>query len=618
MPLLPGEILSKRYRIVHLLAEGSYGAVYRAWDSVAGQDVAVKEYLDSSVEIQKRFRQEARRLSRLQHAQIPAVLDHFALEGVGQYLVSEFVDGVDAQSLLEAYGRLPSDLIIHWLQAIAAPLTYLHQNDQLHLNIKPANIRITPQGDVFLVNTGLPGIGVRPRATGYGAPEQQSQSEVSPATDIYSLGATLYVLLTGDVPPPALSRASGLTDLIPAREVNPDVEPYLSLVAGRAMSLRPDTRYDTAVDFAQALERPIGKVAAVPASSELRRTVSQMGTAVAPQLPPSRRRQMEQRTIWALVGVLAVLLVVIFASVRLSQSRQPTEEEQIEATATFVSAVAAAATALAPTPTPLPVPTDAPTPTPQPITTDTGSRMLYVPGGVSRMGIEDGERDEEPSHLVRLEPFYIDETEVTNAQYQQCVDAGGCQPPSSPNALFHPAYYGNNAYDEYPVVNVDWYAADTFCAWRGARLPSEAEWEKAAGFNPAEALVLRYPWGAEFDGTKANYCDASCTFTPNDPAFNDGHQDTAPVGSYPDGRSPLGLYDMVGNVVEWVADWYDPAYYQTATDTNPLGPPQGEYKVIRGGSLLSQPDNLTVYGRGSFDPLVARGYLGFRCAMDAN
>jgi len=165
---------------------------------------------------------------------------------------------------------------------------------------------------------------------------------------------------------------------------------------------------------------------------------------------------------------------------------------------------------------------------------------------------------------------------------------------------------------------VNWFDAEKFCDWRNARLPSEAEWEKAAVFDPNQAIVLRYPWGDAFDGTKLNYCDSNCSLERRDTRFDDGHQDTAPVGSYGDGRSPLGLYDMSGNVMEWLSDWYDRNYYESSTDTNPLGPPDGEFKAIRGGSWLSSEEDLAIIVRSSFDPTVARANLGFRCAMDAN
>ncbi len=618
MPLLPGEILNQRYRILSLLAEGAHGATYRAWDIKAEQNVAIKEYLDPSPETQKRFRAEARRLSQLEHPQLAPVLDHFALEEMGQYLVSKYVDGADLGSLLAQYGRFPSDLIISWLQAVCQPLSYLHEQNQLHLNIKPANIRLTPSGDIFLVDSGLPGLGVPAGISGYAAPEQQSQAEVMPTSDIYSLGAALYTLLTGKIPPDGLRRQSGLVELIPAREVNPDVEPYLSLVATRAMSLRGDARYETVNDFRKALARPMGHPAIE--TEALRRTPERTatpgrGAAAAPKLPVKSRRQMEPRTIWALVVILLLILGAI-GSLFLLNLDEP-EVTEAEATATLQSAVVAALTALAPTPSPLPAPTQAPTPTPQPIITESGSRMLYMTGGVFRMGNDDGENNEKPSQLIRIDPYFIDETEVTNGQYAQCVAAGACSPPRSSQATYHDAYYGAPAYDDYPVIQVSWYDAQTFCDWRDARLPSEAEWEKAAGFDPVQSIKLRYPWGDAFDGTKLNYCDSGCPLDKRDATVNDGHQDTAPVGSYMDGRSPIGLYDMAGNVMEWVDDWYDPHAYADMTDTNPRGPLEGEFKTLRGGSWLSAADEVTVTIRGSFDPTVARANLGFRCALSA-
>jgi iron(II)-dependent oxidoreductase len=126
-----------------------------------------------------------------------------------------------------------------------------------------------------------------------------------------------------------------------------------------------------------------------------------------------------------------------------------------------------------------------------------------------------------------------------------------------------------------------------------------------------------YPWGDAFDGTKLNYCDQNCPSANRDTAFNDGRRDTAPVGSYPDGRSPSGVYDMLGNVMEWVADWYDPRFYTGSTDTNPMGPTEGEFKSLRGGSWLSPRDEVRVTARGSFDPRVIQANLGFRCALSA-
>jgi formylglycine-generating enzyme required for sulfatase activity len=612
MPLLPGELLNKRYRIVSLLGEGPYGAVYRAWDQSDRQHVAIKEYLDDSGDTQRRFRAQARALSRLSHPQLPTVRDHFALEEAGQYLVSDFVDGVSLHELLAQYGPLPTHLISGYLQGIAAPLDYLHAQGQLHLNIKPANIRVTPTGDIFLVDTGLPELGIAPGSSGYAAPEQQKQQAATAQSDIYSLGATLYTLLTNEVPVEALRRESGLKELRSAREVNPDVEPFLSLAAARAMDLRPDVRYETAADFARALSRPAG----APPDIYLPRTGSEVYGAAPPPRPPSRRRRaIEQRTIVGLAGMTLLLIGVLAGFFYASRPSTLPGGNEVAATATFESQVIAAITAIATPPTPTPTTTPFPTPTPGPITTGTDSRMLYIAGGVFRMGNDEGERNEQPSHLARLDPFYIDETEVTNGAYAQCVADGACDPPDSPNASYHPSYYGDAAYDDYPVIFVTWYDADAFCTWREARLPTEAEWEKAAGFDPVAFTRTLYPWGETFDGTLWNWCDSNCAQEWRDTTFDDGHRDTAPVGSYAAGRSYLGVADMLGNVMEWTADWYDAAYYNESVDFNPLGPLEGDAKVIRGGSWFSRSD-VTVTARSAFVPTVSRANLGFRCAME--
>jgi formylglycine-generating enzyme required for sulfatase activity len=239
--------------------------------------------------------------------------------------------------------------------------------------------------------------------------------------------------------------------------------------------------------------------------------------------------------------------------------------------------------------------------------------MIYVPAGEFEMGSMDGPDDEQPVHAVRLDGFWFDQWEVTNGQYAQCVAAGVCDPPEAVSSHTRQTYYGDEAFDDYPVVYVTRDKADAYCTWAEARLPTEAEWEYAAR-GPES---LRYPWGNAFDGTRLNYCDANCDFAWTDQDVDDGYADTAPVGSYPTGRSWCEAQDMAGNAWEWVADWYDGEYYGHSPAENPPGPTSGEYAVARGGSWNNDKIDVRAPMRYYDRPDVAWIDTGFRCARDA-
>jgi len=228
--------------------------------------------------------------------------------------------------------------------------------------------------------------------------------------------------------------------------------------------------------------------------------------------------------------------------------------------------------------------------------------MVYVPAGSFLRGSTDADEMatefEKPQREVYLEAFWIDRTEVTVGQYRACVDAGGCAPPMETSSATRPDYYDGGAFDDYPVLWVNWYDADTYCRWVGARLPTEAEWEKAARGTDERV----FPWGDVWNESHTN--------------ANDRLGDTRPVGSFPAGASPYGALDMSGNVWEWVADWFNEEYYISSLTRNPTGPLSGSERSMRSGSWYSRIAWQRAANRGSAEPNFSDDDIGFRCAQD--
>jgi formylglycine-generating enzyme required for sulfatase activity/Tfp pilus assembly protein PilF len=242
-----------------------------------------------------------------------------------------------------------------------------------------------------------------------------------------------------------------------------------------------------------------------------------------------------------------------------------------------------------------------------------GNAMVYVPGGDFWMGTEESNPEanpnEKPQRLMALDAFWIDRTEVTNAQYERCVKDEGCSPPSETTAHIYGDYYGEPAYDDYPVIHVNWEQANAYCAWSGKRLPTEAEWEKAARGTDKRI----YPWGNEFDGSLANFCDARCPFDHKDNAWDDGYASTAPVGSYEGGASPYGAWDMAGNVHEWTTSLDRPYPYNPTDgreDPDAPGP-----RVVRGGSFGAGWPGVRTASKEVRPPAHVGVDVGFRCVQ---
>ncbi len=236
--------------------------------------------------------------------------------------------------------------------------------------------------------------------------------------------------------------------------------------------------------------------------------------------------------------------------------------------------------------------------------------MVEIPSGSFPMGVppgdRDGGRDEYPRHEVLLDTFWIDQFEVTNGRYVEFVKSAGHRVPQNPTNPTRNLWQGDSITEslaERPVINVDWFDADAYCKWAGKRLPTEAEWEKAAKGTSDR----RFPWGNVEPTTKhLNYNQRWI-----------GEKTLMPVGSYEAGKSPYGVYDVVGNVWEWVNDWYDARYYEKSPSKNPIGPQEGTKKVIRGAGWQNETPTVRIFTRVDSDPTMRNESTGFRCAADA-
>lgn len=334
------------------------------------------------------------------------------------------------------------------------------------------------------------------------------------------------------------------------------------------------------------------------------------------------------------IAIIAIAVVVIsgydLRTILALVVPTPTATHIPTATMTFTPTSTSTPT-LTPTSTSTPTPTTTPTPngtqiilaTAQPTvdpsftpiirSMDDGTEQVWVPPGSFMAGTKAGIGfpDETPPHRVYIDGFWIDRFLVTNAQFARCRER--CGDPQS--LVSHKrdeksgGYYDVPAFYNFPVINVTWQQADDFCHWRGGRLPTEAEFEKAAGWHPRTGKTQVYPWGDKRpDRTLANYDNIDV--------------DTTPVDKYPRGVSPVGAYDMAGNVWQWTADWYSDNYYYNQNWINPRGPLTGTHRVVRGGSWCSGCNDipawklLRVANRGTQVPSRAINETGLRCVFD--
>ena len=698
-----------KYQLIERLGRGGMAEVFKAFQPGVERFVAVKllhAHLAQSDEYVKRFQREARAIGQLQHPNIVQVIDFDTAHEV-YYMVMEYVSGETLRQYLEQKGVLAYEKALAICEKLADALAYAHEQGMIHRDIKPTNI-MSKRSDFghpilmdfgiahLMTDVGLTASGEMLGTPSYMSPEAVAGQGVDVRTDIYSLGAVLYEMVTGRAPfvadtPMGVILKQVQEPLQPPRQIRPDMPEPIQQLLLKALAKEPNARYQSAGGFLTAIQQArqrleqIGQAQppsvadetmlvepsivlgghtevaqGVPAFTTIPQSTLAVQDDIATETPPpispaptpSPKSGIAGLPAWAWAGIggfgllLCLGLVLGLVVPALFGDDDPTPV--VEATITL---------------SPAPIDTVPPTDTAEVPPTETveivnptetvdivetvdlelvagSSRtmqtdnmtQLFVPSGEFLMGADAddllAQPEERPQHLVSLPAFWIDQLEISHAQYARFLNESGVsidncageqclmsknERPDGHIFFTNGAYTSETGFANHPVTHVSWYGAQAYCEWAGRRLPTEAEWEMAA--RGADGRI--YPWGNMFSADALNYCDQSCDSPYSDVTGNDGYAQTAPAGSYVAGASPFGALDMAGNVWEWVADWYSEDYYASSPTTNPTGPADGgtdDSKVLRGGAYgYVREGNWRTTDRGRVPPTFTAPDIGFRC-----
>lgn len=567
-----GQTIGDRYQIEELIAFGGMSTVFKATDPNLRRTVAIKlihPHLSGDPEFVRRFEQEAAAVAQLRHPNIIQVFD-FDHDRDVYYMVLEYVPGETLQARLKAIHaaneRMSVSEAIRITATICDAVAYAHRRGMIHRDLKPANVMLNPDNQPILMDFGVAKMlgETHHTATGavigtvlYMAPEQAQGKRPDERADIYSLGVMLFEMAAGRPPFEGDSAVTvmmkHMTEPVPdVREINSDIQEELKSVVDKALAKDPDDRFQTAIELAAALRETLspGDAAAPAARGETQVTGREPALGAAAAQPAGGSR----RVLWMGAAALAAVLLIVALGIfliapRFDQSQSLAEEPPL-------------------------LPDNPTTTAVDPATLPPAEGMVKIDGGLYTVGLEPPDDEHTLPQHVRLTEFWIDQYEVTNAQFAAFLAETGAAPPPNWSGGAVPAGLENH-----PVEGVTWDQAAAYCTWAKKRLPGEAEWEIAA--RSADGRL--YPWGND---ERAVQLPRSGTY---------------PVGSIADNRSPYGVYDMAGNVWEWVGDIYAPV--------------ESGQRVLRGGAHGFQKDMAyRLHGDPNVPTMFATA--GIRCAAD--
>jgi formylglycine-generating enzyme required for sulfatase activity/tRNA A-37 threonylcarbamoyl transferase component Bud32 len=551
--LTRGKILDKRYEILELIKTGGMGAVYKARDDRLTQICAVKELLSNSMDDQyavKRFHEEAKILASLRHSNLPRVIDHFTEDGK-YYLVMDFIDGQDLETILKESNKegLGEDKVIEYTKQLLDVLVYLHSQNP------PVVYRDLKPSNIMVQSSDR-----RIILIDFGIARTVCPGSLTQKTGIGTEGYTAPEQYTGKPEPASDIYALGAT----MHHLLTGQKPLIPFNFKPVKELKPDISEGFQNIIIKSLQM---KPEARFTSQEMKKAIYELN-----RLPEIYKQEVfEGPYSETKIESSPKGLFSYFSLTKKSISHSDEKSHKI-----ILNSI-------------------------------DNSSMVLIPKGYFFMGHNNSESNEYPEHKVFLDDYYIDRYPVTNIQYDIFIKN------TSYEAQGKWGKYFSKVSEDHPVINISWQDAKAYADWAGKRLPSEAEWEKAARGTDRRT----YPWGNKWDENLCNNMDLDMRELKEKMSDIVNGRGTLPAGSFLGGASPYGIMDMAGQVLEWCADWYDPHYYQYNIKENPTGPRSGREKVLRGGCWY-RGNSLccTCTHRDFFPPYDAHWFYGFRCVKN--